>query len=166
MNSDHPVEVDDEAVRASLSAAAELGAPAPGVTQGAPVEDLAPACDDRAWITEARLLASFLDHKIAPNWQVTPEVREEWAAALSACLGKTFKAGPGDVSKWSPWGKLLYFSAAWAMCGFDMENFKFRQMQIAPTKKTAVTSTDAGDEAGAPGSQEAPSSGGSFSTMG
>lgn len=126
----HAVQVDEDTLRASLEAAAASPTSPPPPGSSPPTPDAAqPApSDPLAWVNEARLLASFLSHKVTPGWQVTPEVQEQWATALSGCLGRLMPGGLGNVAQWGPWGHLAYASAAWALCGFDMENFKFKPL--------------------------------------
>lgn len=163
----HAVTVDEESLRAALAAEAARDvppSPAPGVVAAPGVASAAPVSDPLAWINEARLLASFLAHKVTPNWQVTPEVQEQWASALSACLDKLMPGGLGNVAQWGPWSQLAYASAAWALCGFDVEKFQFRSLYAAKEKKPRVT--DTGEEGGGSSGEPVPSAGGTFTTGG
>lgn len=126
----HAVQVDEETLRASLEADAAIPPPPPpdpgAASSGPPDEPLISNPD--AWLTEARLLASFMAHKITPGWGVAPDVQEKWAGSLALCLDRLMPGGLGGVDGWGPWGKLAYASAAWALCGFDMEKFKFKSL--------------------------------------
>lgn len=152
--SQHDVVIDEPAVMAAIEARAEDSPPA--ITD-APASSPEPA----GWVNESQLAASFLANKICPAWEVPVDIQQQWAEALAACANQLMPGGLANVEKWGPWGKLFFVSAAWAMCGFDMERFGFKPLQLAPPKRAAEARTDDDNDA-TPAPRQ--SSGGGFST--
>lgn len=154
MSGDHPVVVDEAAALAALDA---IAAEAPAVESASPETATLPAIDTNAWQNECRLAASFLAHKICPNWNVPPDVQDQWAVALAECANQLMPGGLANLEKWGPWAKLLFATATWAMVGFDFERFGFKPLTPQPKAKVIPIRPTTDDEPPRP-------SGGGFST--
>lgn len=164
----HPVVVDDENIAAALGDDDDL-APDDAALADAADEAMAqraagvdPAPDDpNAWRGESRLAASFMAHKIFPNWNIPADIQEGWAEAVRECANDLFPGGLGNVDKWGPWAKLMFASIAWAMVGFDMEKFAFKPLTPPPPAKIVPIRSASPS---APGDDPSPPAGGGFSS--
>lgn len=94
-----------------------------------------------AWEKPARLAARFLAHQVAPNWNISEQDQDEWAAALAQCADQLMPGGMGNVESWGPWGKLLFASVNVALCGLDFETLSIRPLR-APESEPGTTDAE------------------------
>ena len=78
------------------------------------------------WLREARLIASTLAQRFTPEWDVTDDVKEQWAEAFSEVLNDLMPGGFANIEHWGPYGKLTYATAVWVLCGVDPETLTIR----------------------------------------
>ena len=123
----HEVMIDEDAALSAIDELAGGGTvSAPGQPQGQLVIT-EPTLSE--WMQIAKMAAQILAHRVTPNWEVPPEVQQEWAEALAGCLDQLFPGGLANIANWGPWAKLAYASVMWGMCGMDYQTMTMKPLR-------------------------------------
>ena len=85
--------------------------------------------DPDQWQTAAAWLASLIDTKVCPNWQLGNDDRDELTKKTALVLDHYFPGGVQGIDNWHPTLQLLFTVGGVAMIrGFDFERFAFKPL--------------------------------------
>lgn len=101
---------------------ASLEAEANAALNGAPAQELLPgesppsAPVQQEWLPFLRGITPLLFVAVLPQWELTPEEKDQWVTALASCCDQLFPGGPDG--KYACWVQLI--GSTVLICGARM----------------------------------------------